>query len=370
MTENENHDSTELNESEAQTDASLEGEIVEGENTVSEDVESESAEYAEPALEAALEPAFESAAEYTEPASEPAAEVDIAAEPTLPPHFEPIPQEKLKRAKRTKRILLVVIILLVLVLLAAGAGAVYYYITYGESPTTVETTPVDIEVSEDIQDRGTTETIDMPNLAQMFGKTPEEVLTSLGSDYSISKTEVFEEEAAAEEPAEGAAEDTAEDTAQSGISARVTIAYSPEDGSGSASNAQTQSIYLDLNEQGVVAEIYFSSSMNLLDYPISSFDALVESKNSFVQSMQSAGITVPQDIEYSAPLSEDYTEYVDPEASILKIKKQSFSFAGTLGAEQAPTSFEISYTYDYGSTGVEDTPDKQPIDRRIVIKLS
>lgn len=300
----------------------------------------------------------------------------------LPAHFEPIPEEKLKRAKRTRRILWVIIILLILVLLGAGAGAAYYYLTHEEPTAELDSTKPEIESTSEVQDRGTTETTEMPNLVQMFGKTPEEVVNTLGEDYTITKTdtvggsETSGTDASGTEPTEEGGEDAEGEAAEPApaetttAQQMVTISYSPEAQSSSTSTSQVQNIYLTLNSSGQVAEIYFVSSMGILDFPISSFADLVTTKDSFTKTLSSAGVTVPADIAYTAPTEESYTEYVDPQASVLLIKKETMSFKGALASELPPTSFEITYTYDYGASGVENTPDKQPSQRMLYIKLS
>jgi hypothetical protein len=73
---------------------------------------------------------------------------------------------------------------------------------------------------------------------------------------------------------------------------------------------------------------------------------------------------------YIVPSQVDFTEYVDPDASVVKIRKETTSWSGTLVSEVAPTNFEITYTFDYGASGVEDKPGKHPTQRTLYIKLS
>lgn len=326
------------------------GEIAESEETVTAE------DTAVPAEEAAAE---ESAA------TEETAIPENDDEPMMPAHFEAIPKEKLAKAKRTRRILVAILVLLILLLIGAAVGAVYYYMNYAQHPTTtVETDQVIDSGQGDLTDRGTTEAIEMPNLAQMFGKTPEEALATLGSDYSITDTKTVEQ------PDSGSGT-AANDNPQANSAARqvVTIGYTPKEQTSSIGTTQVQNIYLTLNSAGKSIEVYFVSSMNLLDYPISSFAELVATKTSFADSLASAGITIAADVNYTAPQPEEYTEYVDPEATNKKIKKESVTFSGTLASEKPPTTFEITYTYDFGASGVEDTPDKQPSQRMLYIKL-
>ncbi|MDR1358825.1 MAG: hypothetical protein LBJ48_05685 [Coriobacteriales bacterium] len=321
------------------------------------------------------------ATQPAEPATEPTAEQADASEPALPPHFTPIPEEKLARAKRIKRILIVIIVLLLAILLGTAGTALYYYVTYAQVEGSITQPDGVIGPEDDIQDRGTMETIAMPRLTQMFGKTPEAVLTLLGPGYSITKTDTVSEEgtsasepsAPEDTPADSPADSTEEpatDETGSAIAQVVTISYTSAEQASPVGATQVQNIYLSLDEAGQTVEVYFTSSMNLLDFPISSFADLVATKNSFVATLSSVGATVASDVAYPTLTKEEYTTYVDPEASNKKIRKETREWSGALVAEQPPTNFEISYTYDYGASGAEDTPDRQPSQRMLHIKLS
>ncbi len=91
---------------------------------------------------------------------------------------------------------------------------------------------------------------------------------------------------------------------------------------------------------------------------------------SFVESLAAAGTQVAPDIVYTVPDRVEYTEYVDAEASAKKIKKESVTWSGSLLSETMPASFEITYTYDFGAGGVEETSDRYPLQRMLYIKLS
>ncbi len=312
-------------------------------------------------------PASEAQGEELQAKADSIAEAVQSDEPLLPAHFEPIPEEKLVHAKRKRRTLIVVIVILIIVLLGAAAGSIYYYLNYGQNNAHIAQPSNVIEGDEAaVQDRGTTVTVEMPDLVQMFGKTPDEVVAILGPDYVITKTDIVTDAEGTESSgAEGEASEVSPVVAN-----MVTISYTPQEQTSPVGATQVQNIYLGLDEGGKTVEVYFVSSMNLLDYPISSFADLVATRTSFVGSLASAGATVSTEVEYIAPTEEEYTEYVDPEASVKKIKKETVTMKGTLVSEQAPTKFEITYTYDYGASGVEATPDRQPSQRMLYIKLS
>ena len=323
--------------------------------------------FAEPvALYTDEEPVYESFAQQADEQTfgqDANAQEDIE-NPLLARHFEPIPPKVLARAKRTKRILITFIIILALVLFGGVGGGVYYYLEYIHDPTTLTQEVLAIDAIEDtIEDRGVTEPIDMPNLAQMFGRTPEEVVALLGPDYAITKTDT-------ESSSTAASTEATDGEADSVTTQVVTISYMPEEQDASAGLRQVQKIYLSLNASGTVIEVYFISSMDLLGYPISSFSRLIATQDSFTASLISAGVVPASDVVYVVPSIEDFTEYVDHEASVKKITKETATWEGAVASEVAPRYFEIKYTYDYGASGVEDTPDRHPAQRMLHIKLS
>lgn len=306
--------------------------------------------------------------------SEPSGSSDQAGgdEPFFPSPFESIPEEKLAKAKRTKRTLIIVIILLALLLLGVAAGAVYYYLSMEDASATIEHAGNVIEDGSVTQDRGTTETIEMPDLVKMFGKTPEEVLKTLGPDYSITNTGTTAAEDASEaetdENGDGT-EDAEGDEASTTTSQVTTISYTPQEQASTYGTTHVLNIYLTLDESGATREVYFAGSMSLLDYPISNFADLVAAKTSLADTLRSAGATMASDTPYTAPTEDEYTIYVDPSANKRLIRKETVTVTGSLASEQAPKNFEVTYTYDYGASGVEISPDRQPSQRMLYIKL-
>ena len=285
----------------------------------------------------------------------------------LPPGFEPIPQEKLVKAKRTKRLLITMIILLLLILFGGIAGGLYYYINFGQPHATFVPEPIVIENDENVlEDGGTIATMEMPNLTQMFGRTADEVVALLGDDYTIT---AYSEVPASSGTAASSGSSEATDTAAV-IREIVTISYSPETQDSSLALRQSQKIYLSLGEEGTTLEVYFVSSMDILDFPWTNFANLVATSDSFVQTLGWSGVSIVEDTPYTAPTPEEFTEYVDPSAQYKKIKKETTTWAGALISETAPTSFEITYTFDYGASGVEDIPERNPIARVLYLKLS
>jgi len=284
-----------------------------------------------------------------------------ASEAVFQRNFKPISPAKLKKARRTRRTLITVIVLLLIVLIGGVAGGVYYYLNFVQSETTHAYDPIVMGNEGDtLDDRGVTEALEMPDLALMFGMTPEAVLAMLGEDYSITKID---------SDTQGQTSDT-ETEANAATKQIVTISYTPQDQSNASSLRQTQKIYLSLGEQGTTIEIYFVSSMDILDFPISSFADLVATNDLFVRTLTLAGVVVSPDAVYLPPSSKEFTEFVDPDANALRIKKETTTWSGRLLSGAAPTAFEITFTYDYGASGVDDAPDKHPLQRMVYLKLS
>jgi len=124
-----------------------------------------------------------------------------------------------------------------------------------------------------------------------------------------------------------------------------------------------------LGEQGTTIEVYFVSSMDMLAFPILSFADLVATNNYFIWALSQAGIVAQQQVPYKTPSREEFTEFVDKDANALKIQKETTTWTGSLASGAPPTSFEIRFTYDYGASGVEDSPDKHPLQRMVYLKL-
>jgi hypothetical protein len=270
----------------------------------------------------------------------------------LPPHFEPIPPEKLDRAKRTKRILIAIIIILLCSLLVMAGIAGYVYLVQQQNIQAVEKTALMMETNAErrVQDKGTAQEKEMPNLAQMFGITTDVVMAQLGSEYALVKTEAVEEA----------------DLPQA--KQLSTVTYAPTE-KGTVGTVQVQNIYLSLDDSGAIVGVYFVGSLDTLGYQMSSFAELTNNRLTLDKVLSSAGLAAAADFAYTAPTIEQYTQYVDPLATTKKVKKETAIFNGILRSETAPTSFSLTFTYDYGASGVADTPDKKPSQRMVYLRL-
>ncbi|MCL2529154.1 MAG: hypothetical protein FWE41_02320 [Coriobacteriia bacterium] len=313
------------------------------------------------------EEAFEPEESNSEPQNGASLEAEQPAAPTeasaavFHRNFKPISKAKLKKARRTRRALITAIILLLIVLVGGTAAGVYYYLNFIQTEPVHTYDPGGIANEGDaFDDRGVVEAMEVPNLTQMFGRTADEVLTLLGADYSITKVDA----------SVGGDPDDEDSQASSATKQIITISYTPQEQADVSSLRLTQKIYLSLGEQGTVIEVYFVSSMDLLDFPFTSFADLVATNESFVRVLTQAGVLIMPDITYTAPSSAEYTEFVDKDANFLKIKKETTTWAGSLVSEVAPKDFEITFTFDYGASGVEDSPDKLPLQRTVYLKLS
>ncbi|MDR2035123.1 MAG: hypothetical protein LBP91_00385 [Coriobacteriales bacterium] len=274
-------------------------------------------------------------------------------------HFKPVSEKKLAHARRTKRSLITGITFFSLLLCGAVAAGIYFYLEFVPAPASLIQDTLTIDTNgQTVEDRGVAKTVPMPALGQLFGRTPEEALAILGSSYAITKVDATQA---------NATNNAADDPAARQV---VTISYTPEAQNGAADLRQTQKIYLSLGEAGTTIEVYLVSSMDILDLPHSSFADLVATQENFLQSLTSAAVAGVSDTPYIAPTSGEYTEFVDPTANHKKVKKESATWAGALASEAAPTKFEVTFTYEYGASGVEDTLGKHPSQRMLYIKLS
>ncbi|MDR3307319.1 MAG: hypothetical protein LBS58_00245 [Coriobacteriales bacterium] len=265
---------------------------------------------------------------------------------------------RMAKARRTGAILIVVILLLVAAL--AGLGYLAYTFLFEPAPSSpavvvpapdIENPPVDDNKAPEV---APPVTASIPGLAALFGLSIEEVQAYLGPDFQLVKTEVVAEEE------------------NKDIKQLATLSYSPRASSSSSSSAASdllpvENIYASLNEQGDVIGIYYVCSMDLLGYPASSFETLVASQGTLDAILRAAGVT-PANFNYRAPSSDQYLQYVDPAASPLKVKKESYTFEGASTATGAPTAWKLTLTYDYGA-GVDEVAGRQPLERMLYLDL-
>jgi hypothetical protein len=131
-----------------------------------------------------------------------------------------------------------------------------------------------------------------------------------------------------------------------------------------------ESLYLSLNADGKVIEVYYVASLDLLGYDDSDFATLVAKADSVTDVLRKAGVTPSPDWHFEAPQPEKYTQYVDPEAAEKKVKKLTATFyAATDSTDALPQNWNLTFTYDYGASGAVLAADLEPTQRMLYLKL-
>ena len=270
--------------------------------------------------------------------------------------LKPIPKERIKRARRTK----VMLIFLIIVLLAALGGLVYLGYTLlqtsQEHHTTVTVTP-DTVIDSNLEDTSQSnanaiKTTTIPDLSGLFGLSVAESQEFLGSDYVLIKTD-------------DASEDDNPDIKQ-----MVVFSYQPRGSVGSSSAlAAAPSIYLSLNAQGEVIEVYFISSLEVLGYPSATFVSFVSTQDMLYNALRAAGVTPSSDYVYNAPTPSEFTVYVNATTDVKKIRKEEVLFTGSTTNQNAPKIWQFKLIYDYGASGITQGSDIKPNQRTISILL-
>lgn len=289
------------------------------------------------------------------PAAEvPAAKTPVPEEYPLMEHTEP---ERVARANRTKRVLIIIMILLILAGIALGYFA-FRMVSENrpqDNDVALSVDTIDPDSIDQNSASGQEAVTSIPQLSHLFGLSVDEALISLGTDYQLASTkEVGEEEnpeivQLAEITYVGGqtSEDTSEHT-------EGTLVNAPH-------------LYASLNAEGIILEVYYTCSMDLLGYPSSSFSTLTAESDTLISALKAVGITL-ENYDYAAPTIDQYTYYVDPAATEKVVSKEAFTFSGETGLDVAPKTWDVTITYDH--TVSASTADVTDIVRMISINLA
>jgi len=288
------------------------------------------------------------------PGLEPEEEID-AEQALFNAHFKPIPPARIKKARRTKVTLIFIIIILLVVLGGLGfLGYKFLFVDKQAQTTGVSSTATSIDTTikdSSPKDIATLKTTNVPNLASFFGLQVTEVQAKLGQDYVLTKNDAI-------------TENENEDIKQ-----LVVLTYQPKDSAAAKGAVAMPTIYLSLNEEGRVLEIFYQSSLEALDYPVATFSSFITTQDMLYNMLRGAGVSPASSYNYPQLTPDLYTIYVDPAADVKKIKKEEFVFTGATNSENPPTWWQVKLTYDYGSTGATQGTNAKPNQRLITISL-
>jgi hypothetical protein len=286
--------------------------------------------------------------------------------------------EQVAKAKRTRNVLLALSLLLVV---AVGALCWYGYQRLwpviatppdaGLGSVTVLPTDDDPN-SGDIPLTVVYGRADVPDLVALFGLTREEALSRLGEGWVETKVSTTE----LPDPADPAA-------VMPTVYQLVTLSYTPDVLSASGGDGHLgdyaydeavraslpkANVYLSLNGDGRVIEVYYAADLELLGHPDLDFMALLADDGFLRGVLGSAGID-PREFVYQPPDYAGSLTYDRPESDARKVVKQSVIFSGRALGEGLPTAWAVTVTYEFMPPAQD--PSEAVTSRRIIhINLS
>jgi len=292
--------------------------------------------------------------------------------------LKPITERQIKKAKRTRAALITVILVAVV---ALGGLGYLGYLVFGDEIRqliTGEETPGGSTVStppkpganipdgnnyiEGAPEKIQVETIPIPDLKELYGLSADGVLAKLGSGFELTKTEPW---------SDSANPDIAQIVTFSSIAPGGAAQQAETSGAPTSTNDSypIASVRCSVNGSGTVVDVYFSCDVRLIGFPETSFDALLATGDSVVNTLQAAGVT-PRDYAYAPPDHESSIRYDNAVSENRKIIKQEAIFSGRSTADSGLTVWTVTVTYDYGISGVATTDDFSTATRTIKISLA
>jgi hypothetical protein len=130
----------------------------------------------------------------------------------------------------------------------------------------------------------------------------------------------------------------------------------------------SEDIYVSLDENDKVIDIYYICDMRLLGYPEKSFIELLANGEIVTNTLAAAGVE-PRDFGFVAPTEDETISYDNASSENRKVVKQTTLFSGRTTTDAVPTAWTLNVTYDYGS-GVTTTSDFRQATRTISLRLA
>lgn len=239
----------------------------------------------------------------------------------------------MQRSSRMRKVLIVVIVLLVLLL--AGVGYFGFSIFRSAQDAAVQQTQVsDVETmpegdSEANASSSTSKKTTVPDLVQLLGHTQEEAVAMLQHGAEVTRSMEVNEEG---NPVR--------------LELQVALADEPSD-----SRSGTPTVYLSLNEGGVIIETGYSVATSSLGYRSVSFTDAVQNENIVEETLAEAGLTVSYG---TAQLPEDKMQYSTYDSDGTTLVKEYCSFNGTGMADGVEHAWDAILSYDYSVANATD----------------
>lgn len=239
----------------------------------------------------------------------------------------------MQRSSRMRKVLIVVIVLLVLLL--AGIGFFGFKIFQSAQDAAVQQTQVSDANTITEGDAGndasanTSKKTTVPDLVGLLGHTQEEAVAMLQHGAEVTRSMEVNEEG---NPVR--------------LELQVALADEPSD-----SRSGTPTVYLSLNEGGVIIETGYSAATSSLGYGSVSFTDAVQNEHIVEETLAEAGLTVSYG---TAQLPEDKMLYSTYDTDGTTLVKEYCSFNGTGMADGVEHGWDAILSYDYSVANATD----------------
>ena len=234
----------------------------------------------------------------------------------------------MRKSRRMRRILTVVIVLLVL-LLAAGGFFTWQLLQEAKSSATqqIKTQDTSAEINSGAASDASTTAVKKttaPELVPLLGLTQEQAVEQLQRGAQISATSEINEE---ENPIK--------------MEVRVALTAEPAD-----SRTGTPTVYLGLDEGGLVIQAGYSASTTSLGYGSLSFSDAVRNEHIIEDTLAEVGLLVDDGV---VALPEDKAAYSTYDSDGKTLVKEYCSFEGTAQADGSTYGWSAVLSYDYST---------------------
>ena len=235
----------------------------------------------------------------------------------------------MRKSHRMRRILIVVVVLLVILLAAGGYFAVRLFQTaqtaaYQQTQQQQSSQEASSLQESDGQDTSsqTVKKTSAPDLTAVLGATQDEAIEKIGKGAQVTSTNEVNEEG---NPIK--------------TDVRVALTDEPAD-----TRTGTPTVYLGLDESGVVVQAGYSAGTASLGYGALSFSDAVKNESIIEKTLQEAGIKVPLG---TVSLPADKTQYSTYASDGTTLVKEYCPFTGTIEIDGASHTWSAVLSYDY-----------------------
>ena len=247
-------------------------------------------------------------------------------------HAAPVKElsPRMKKSQRTRRILIVLLVILLLVVAAVGF---FWYRTWtGSHQEAAQQTqeqaaaPNQREGIADAPARDAAESTakqaDVPNLAAIIGKTQDEALADIGRGALITaNSEVNEDD--------------------NPIKTNLNVALTEEPAD---SKTGTPTVYLGLDEEGIVRQAGYSASASALGFGSLSFADAVNNEHVVEKTLAKIGVPVEEGVAVLPANKDEYSTYASDGNTVIR---ERCSFEGDTAVGETPCNWSSVLSYDY-----------------------